>query len=117
MGMVLWIDQNTFASNLIEKVFKKKNLTFYSLEAPKDFAYLVEDLKPSIIVLDSETAMTHLDALKVQFDSSANIQQSSFIVIGKSDDLGFLNIAGHLKKPLDPFTVPEQIQKIMGNLN
>ena len=44
MGLVLWIDQNTFASSLVEKVFKQKGLAFYTIPHARDFLYLVEDL-------------------------------------------------------------------------
>lgn len=117
MGTVLWIDQNTFASNLIEKVFKKKALPFYTLKVPRDFAYLVDDLKPSVIVLDGETARVHLEAFKAEYSSSISMQKTPFILINPSQEFAFLKSIGEIKKPIDPFAIPDMIQKILGNLS
>ena len=111
MGLVLWIDQNTFATSLLEKVFKKKGLPFYTVPNAKDFAYLVEDLKPELIVLDTKTALDDLEAFKTQYES---IKHLPFILLEPNGELTFIskNI-GAIKRPFDPFQIPEILNQIL----
>lgn len=110
MGLILWIDQNTFASSLLEKVFKRRNQPFYTLSEAKDFLYLVEDLKPAMIVLDHSTAMRDLVPLKEQFEKSEALRQLPVIFIEDSTGLDFIpNNVGMIKRPFDPFKIPEMI--------
>jgi CheY-like chemotaxis protein len=81
MSLVLWIDQNSFSTNLVEKVFKKKGLPFYSLSKATDLSYLVEDIKPSLIVLDGETARANLAEFLEEFKQSIYLQKTPFILI------------------------------------
>jgi DNA-binding NtrC family response regulator len=110
MGLVLWIDQNTFATGLLEKVFKKKNLPFYTLDSVDDFLYLVEDIKPSMIVLDFLTAKSNPEAFKKQYDA-LNLNGLSFVLIDAVEGLDFVkNVVGTIKRPFDPFKIPEILQ-------
>lgn len=113
MGLVLWIDENTFATSLIEKVFKKKGLPFYSLSQVNDFSYLIDDLGPSLIVLDAKTAVGSLDTFMSQFNSSQKLQKLPFVLIDKTPELSFIkNVAGEIQRPFDPFNIPEMLLKI-----
>ena len=114
MGLVLWIDHNTFATSLIEKVFKKKELPFYTIDSVKDFAYLVDDLAPVLIVLDGETFSQHPELFKQQYSASAKMQSLPFLILDGKGDLSFVkNKIGELKKPLEPFEMPETIAKFL----
>ena len=111
MGLVLWIDQNTFATGLLEKVFKKKALPFYTIPNAQDFVYLVEDLKPEVIVLDTKTAMSDFEAFKRQYESLKDIP---FILVDHKDELPFISkVVGHIHKPFDPFQVPQILNQIL----
>lgn len=115
MGLVLWIDQNTFASGLIEKVFKKKGLEFYTLPHARDFLYLVEDLKPSLIVMDSTTLKNDEETFRNQYEMSEKLRSIPIILIGSSVGLEFiLNLRGEIPRTLDPFEVPELLAKFHG---
>lgn len=115
MGLVLWIDENTFSTNLVEKVFKKRGLPFYGLDSVNDFGYLVADLRPEVIVLEVGTALANLEALKKQYEEFKEIP---FILIGESSELTFIiEKLGELKRPIDPFQVPTQIQQLLHELN
>lgn len=112
MGLILWIDQNTFATALLEKVFKKKELPFYTLPSAENFSYLVDDLKPVMIILDGKTAVGHLNAFKKQYESSENMQKLPFVLIEAGEELNFIqNVTGQIQRPFDPFKIPE----ILGN--
>lgn len=111
VGLVLWIDQNTFATGLLEKVFKKKDLPFYTLAQANDFVYLVEDLKPVLIVLDAQTALVQEESFKAQYESSRALRSLPFILI--DGDIPYIqNVLGKISRPFDPFQIPEELKKI-----
>jgi len=111
MELVFWIDQNTFASKLLEKVFKKQNLGFYTLENVRDFSYLVIDLKPTMIVLDEKTAQEGLEELKKQFQATPEMQKLPYVIVGETEEFSFLNVVGSIKRPFDPYKIPELLKK------
>lgn len=114
MGLVLWIDQNTFASDLLQKVFKQKNLSFYTLTSVDDFLYLVEDLKPQIIVLDTVTYQSNKEAFTQQYKASTVLQQTPTVLLDNDGSLDFIeNQIGSLKRPFDPFKIPEQLKQML----
>jgi PleD family two-component response regulator len=114
MSTVLWIDQNTFASSLIEKVFKKKNLPFYSVASVEDFSYIVNDLSPKVIVVDGATVEANPEAFKAQYMESLKMQQTPFIFLEVSNDLSYIKEKrGEIKRPFDPFNIPDEIDKIL----
>ncbi len=118
MGLILWIDQNIFAATLVEKVFKKKDLPFYGISKVDDFAYLVDDLKPEVIVLDAATAISNLEAFKQQYTASLGLQNTSFILIGQDDSLNFIQKKiGSIERPFEPFELPQKISTILNKLS
>lgn len=118
MGLVLWIDKNDVATGLIEQVFKSRNLSFYSLKNVSDFSYLINDLRPEVIVLDCDTALDDLETFKLQYETSELMRSTSFILINKRPGFEFiLKKMGSLHRPLDPFKIPEQLKNILNELN
>ena len=114
MGLVLWIDQNTFATGLLEKVFKKKNLPFYTLSSANDFVYLVDDLKPELLVLDSATGEKYAKDLERQFQESESLRNLPVIFVDEVHGLEFIqNRRGILKRPFDPFQMPQKLEEIL----
>jgi hypothetical protein len=109
LGLTLWIDQNTFATNLLEKVFKKKDLNLYTLPKALDFAYLIEDLKPELLVLDFLTVSQNLEKFKEEYLSSPAISELPVVMI--DGDLDFVkNKIGEIKRPFDPFLIPARLE-------
>lgn len=114
MGLILWIDQNTFATSLIERVFKKKQLPFYTIESVEDFSYLVDDLNPVAIVLDGATFHKNPEGFLKQYQNSLKMQSLPFILLDFEGDSTFIqNKIGELKKPLEPFELPGVLSKIL----
>lgn len=113
VGLVLWIDSNTFATGLLEKVFKRQGLPFYTLESAADFTYLVDDLKPELLILDGKTALENVALLKSQFESSEALRKLPVIFIDPVPGLEFIeNKIGQINRPFDPFKIPETLQNI-----
>jgi hypothetical protein len=112
LGLVLWIDENKFATDLLEKVFKQKDLPFYTLDNVRDFSFLVDDLRPEMIVLDTNTAIRHEELFKTQFEASSRLKTTAFVLIGDEPRLAYLKKIGEIKRPFDPFTIPEVLEKL-----
>lgn len=112
LGLVLWIDENKFATDLLEKVFKQKALPFYTLDNVRDFSFLVEDLKPEMIVLDVKTASRHKELFRAQFDASPALKNIPFVLIGDEKEFTYVKKMGEIKRPFDPFTIPEVLEKL-----
>lgn len=110
--MVLWIDGNTFAADLIQRVFKSRSLPFYTIPDVRDFAYLVEDLLPELIVIDGDTARKDLGLLREQYERTEALRRARFVVIGSWEGLDFIEgKKGPISRELDPFKVPELLRE------
>src|SRR5687768_8205441 len=113
MGLILWIDNNQFAASLVEKVFKKRGLAFYTLTDAKDFSYLVDDLKPELIVLDRQTALNSNGLFQKQYEASAQLQKTNFMVLGSWEGLEFIqHKLAVLPREFDPFEMPDRLTKL-----
>lgn len=113
MGLIFWIDQNTFRSSLIERVFKKKQLPFYTLSSLEDFSYLVDDLGPVLVVLDGQTYQQNPEAFRKQYEASQKMQNIPFILLEPKGEMGFIKKkVGELRTPVEPFELPELLSKI-----
>ena len=116
MGLVLWIDENTFASSLFEKAFKKKGKDFYTLATAQDFAYLVSDLDPEVIVLDAQTALKSKERFIEQFNETSGFNGKPFILLDPKPGLEFVqNKIGEINRPIEAFALVELIEKILKN--
>lgn len=114
VGHVFWIDQNAFATALVEKVFQKKNIPFYSFKDLENLSYLIDDLKPSVIVLDSETALSQLEKLKCIYTSSGDFRGVPVVFLNSRPELSFIsNRLGDIQKPFEPFRMPETLQNLL----
>ena len=110
MGLVLWIDQNTFATALLEKVFKKKGLPFYTQTSVDDFLYLVEDINPKLIVLDAQTFALNKEAFIKQYESKI-LSDLPFVLVDATPHMAFIgNVIGKINRPFDPFKIPETLK-------
>jgi hypothetical protein len=117
MGLTFWIDQNTFAAGLIERVFEQRGLPFYRISDVKDFAYLIEDLKPRVVVLDQATGLADVEGVQRALATSPVLQRTPVVVLGDWQGLEFLpQRSARLPRQLDPFRVPEELQKLLGEL-
>lgn len=113
MGLILWIDENTFATGLLERAFKIRSLPFYTLDSAKDFSFLVDDLHPETLVLDASTAKKNLNELRDQYEKSQSLRNLPVILIGDTEGLEFIqNKIGLIHRPFDPFKIPEIIEKM-----
>lgn len=113
MGLIFWIDENTFATSLAKKTLEAQGVDFYTIDNAKDFAYLIKDLKPQTIVIESGTVLKDLALFKDQYESTDKFQGAKIVVIHSVPELNFLeNVAGTLELPFNPFNLKEFFSKI-----
>ena len=114
MDLIFWVDKNTFSNGLLEKVFKTANIPFYTQTSAQDIGYLVEDLKPGLIVLDSTTYLDHAESFRQQYQASVAMQSSPFVIIDFVPSMDFIqHQVGQLKKPLAPFDLPQTLKNML----
>jgi len=112
-GLVLWIDGNEFSTKLVEKVFKQNGLSFYALSSVSDFAYLIEDLSPSLIVVDAQTALNDKERFLAQYQATQGFKSIPVVIIDPVAGLEFLESrVGQILRPFDPFSIPKQLGKL-----
>lgn len=118
MGLVLWIDKNEFATSALEKIFEKQGLSLYTINSAQDIQYLIEDMRPEVIVIDVATYFAHEDRVNMFMASSEIMQQTPWITAGTREiSIPGIQVKGQIKKPLNVMTVGQDIQKILGLLN
>jgi hypothetical protein len=106
--LILWIDRNDFSRKLFEKIFKDQGFQFYGLSKVDDFAYLISDLDPSLIIVDSDTALEEIEVFKSQYLSTQCFLGKPVIIIDLKPGLEFISpMAGEIKKPIDAFDLPK----------
>lgn len=111
--MVLWIDQNKLATSLFEKVFKAERRELYTLQDARDFAYLVTDLRPSLIVLEASTALKDLEAVKKQYKDTDGFLGIPVTILDEVPGLEFIqNRKAPLNSPIDPFSLPQTLDSL-----
>lgn len=113
MGLVFWIDENTFATSLIGKALKSQGVDFYTINSADDFAYLISDLKPQIIVIDATTALKTLDVFTRQYLETDKFFGAKVVILGNKSEFTFIdNIKSELARPIDPFSLKDYFSKI-----
>lgn len=113
MGLIFWIDENTFATSLAERALTGQGVDFYTVNSAKDFAYLIVDLKPQTIVIESHTVLKELALFREQYEATQKFFGAKIVLINPLAELSFLeNTAGTLNVPFNPFTLKEFFSNI-----
>lgn len=112
MNLIFWIDENTFATSLAEKALKSQGVDFYTISSAKDFAYLIKDMKPQIVVIESGTILKDLDLFKAQYESTESFYGAKLVMIGTAGELEFLGDVATLDLPFNPFRLKDFFSKI-----
>jgi hypothetical protein len=114
MGLVLWIDQNVVAADLVERIFKKRELPFYSISGVDDFLYLVDDLAPQVVVLEGQIFQQNKERFLAQYQASPKLQATPFILLAPIEGMGPIKkIIGEISRPFDPFKIPDLIENLI----
>lgn len=95
---ILYINKTKFVCDMVSKLCQRAKIECYTLETTEDFTYLIEDLKPEVIVIEEETFGINEDEFWVQVKKSSF--KSKTIIMGTLKE-GF-DASMHL--PLDTTT-------------
>ena len=55
LTQIIYINQNKFTCEFVEKLCKQNDIACYTLDQVQDFVYLIDDLRPQIILVASDT--------------------------------------------------------------
>jgi hypothetical protein len=111
MKLILWIDEKELNLKLFDKIFQNQGHKFYGLNSVLDFSYLIKDLSPSVIVIDSKTVIKNLDRFTAQFVETNEFEGVPLVVIDHVPELNFLGSRYlNLTTPLNPFELPSKIE-------
>jgi DNA-binding NtrC family response regulator len=113
MSLIFWIDKNTLAASLVEKTFLQEGLKLYTLANVENFSYLVEDLNPSLIILDFETYLLACEQFKSQYLQSSKMQSTPFIILGEGQINFIQKMYPSIQKPFNPFILPGKIKQLV----
>jgi DNA-binding NtrC family response regulator len=108
-NIVLFIEKEKFIRKLTEELFSIKKGKIYTVESISNNFYLIEDLKPQIVIFDVQSIGEHLD----QLIAYKNIK---LIAIGSTADEEYAvkeKVAKFIKKPLIVATLFEQIMSVL----
>ena len=103
--LVLYIEKEKFLRQLLEGVFKAKNAKIHTEDGIQDKFYLIEDLKPSIIIVDLETVNEN------EIQTLYSYQSIKLIATAKNEypHIDMTKFSKIIKKPLVVATIFEQI--------
>jgi DNA-binding NtrC family response regulator len=110
---IFFASKNEFLSLALREAMKKQALDCYTLVSTKDCFYLIEDLKPQVFVIDAELFFEE-ETIFLQGLREKNIHVP-LILCGSLQDWEKVSTTiflGHLQKPLAPFQVKDQLEKI-----
>ncbi len=115
MGLVLWIDENALSASLVERVFKRRGLDFYCLTKIDHFSYLIDDLRPALIVLDGATFAANRELILSEYQASELMQEVPVVLLAPQENMDWIkNKIGTIPKPFDPFEIPDLLTRILG---
>lgn len=85
---IIFINESKFVCDFVESLCKFKDLACFCLSDTSDFAYLIDDLKPQLVVVDNNVYLGAED-LFWNGISSASHQTKTMIVGVESDRFDF----------------------------
>jgi response regulator RpfG family c-di-GMP phosphodiesterase len=86
---VFYIEREKFLRSMFEVAFKNKQEEIYTIETIVDHYYLIDDLKPALIIFDVKSVGTELEKVLSLSD------KSTLVATGDSEDKE--KVAGRVK--------------------
>lgn len=112
---VFYIEKEKFLRSLFETALKAKKIEIHTVESLRDNLYLLQDLHPSLIVLDLETVGPDLSLVDEVFQYK--LQHSLVKIIGTGqlegrDSFPF-TLDGFLPKPIEVNQLAQKISSLI----
>jgi len=114
--LIFWIEKNDFSRNLFEKILKAQGYNFYGLSSVEDFSYLIKDLSPDLIVVETKTALLNKEHFQAEYEKSDSFLGKPVVFIGSPVGLEFIKQTTYeVTTPVKPFEFPEFLKKILSD--
>lgn len=116
LDQVILIEKTKLVSKLLSTVLESNGAKCYVLNELEDFSYLVDDLRPQILLVEVSTLRDDLELFWKAIDNSA-FKSFKLVLFGKKDDVDSItNIErfdSKLYKPIDISNIYEQLSSLV----
>lgn len=110
LRQIVFVYRDEFVVKLVEKLMQRSSIACYGLsKVNENFAYVIEDLKPELIIVD-EVAYSRNEGLINESLNSANGSYKSVLLSEKTDTQGFDLV---MPLPLNVDTFVEQARSLV----
>lgn len=111
---VFFIEGEKFLRDMLELIFKDRGLSIYTIESAADCVYLIDDLKPDLIVADLNTLIPNITPFFSALDEKG--LSIPILALGHASTWDELKefqsrFVGFEHKPLSPTGVIERFSK------
>lgn len=106
---VFYIEKEKFLRSMMELALRAKKAEVYTVETLSDNFYLIDDLKPDLVIFDLETAGEHLPAL---YEYSKSTKLIATGAVGSENSLD-PRVSGFIPKPLVAHNLAERVLSLI----
>jgi len=112
---LFYIDSNPLITSWLKEQALSKGHKIYTLSTLKDAGFFLHDLKPDVLVIESEILKNEKEFLIHAQNEYPDLFAISLITIGKEEVTGHfgMELKGHIQKPMNPSEFFEQVQRIL----
>jgi DNA-binding response OmpR family regulator len=108
---VFWIGSVKFVSQLVESTLKGENMKCYTHESDHDFQFILDDIKPDLVIIDAELVN---DASLKEISQSKVSKVALFADENEFESLkDKFNFCGQLHKPLEVMEMVQSIKSLL----
>lgn len=110
---VFYIEKEKFLRSMMELALRAKKAEVYTVETLADNFYLIEDLKPELIIFDLDTLTNDGPEVMEKLFSYAN--QAKIIMTGApgSENSMNKNVSGFIPKPIVAHNLAEKVLSLI----
>ena len=110
---VFYIEKEKFLRTMMELALRAKKAEVYTVETLSDNFYLIDDLKPELIIFDFETCMESGQEVLTKLYSYSD--RAKLIMTGTANSENSLpdNVSGFITKPIVVHNLAERILSLI----
>lgn len=108
MNYLFYINNNKFVCQLVEKLCKQEGISCYTLDQNEHFAYLLNDLKPDVVVVNQD-GLDMLGDIYFQSMEQAEDTPNAILMSELEDD----RFPRRISEQLDPKTFLQDVKKAL----
>ncbi len=123
LKQVFWIDSSKFVTDVVSATLREENITCYTHGSADNFHFILEDMRPEVLVVDASTLGENTQVFFKTLESGVESSKIPVVLLGNEEELQTLSkkyksqIKGIIKKPLAPMALTNELKKILGLTN